>query len=66
MRVRLLFSQGANEARFAELVLLPRIGELMESAAYGTCEVVNVIHSPDSPQQQATIVLRPASKPEGT
>jgi len=63
MRVRLLFSQGANEARFVELAVLPRIAELMESPAYGLCEIVNVIHSPDSPQQQATVVLRPAQNP---
>ena len=55
MRVRLLIR---DEIRFVELPFVPRIGEIIESAAFGRCEVVNVIYSPDSPEHPVTLVLR--------
>ena len=55
MRVRLLIR---DETRFVELPMVPRIGEIIESAAFGKCEVVNVIYTPDLPDHPVTLVLR--------
>ena len=54
MRVRLLIR---DETRFVELPMVPRVGEIIESAAFGKCEVVNVIYTPDSPDHPVTLVL---------
>ena len=35
-----------DETRFVELPMVPRLGEIIESAAFGQCEVVNVIYIP--------------------
>ena len=59
MKVRLQVLNGADDGRrVLELRTLPRVGELLESASYGTCEVVKVVHTPEVEEHEATIVLR--------
>ena len=59
MTVRVELMNGtAVEPRFLELRSLPRVGELLESRNYGTCEVVSVVETPHAVGQKAMLVLR--------
>lgn len=58
MRVRVELESERKSARYLELKTLPRVGELLETDFCGTCEVVQVVHTPESKEQDAVLVLK--------
>jgi hypothetical protein len=66
MRVRLKFgaAERRGDTRFVEMAKLPRVGEQLVSGTFGTCEVVQVLRTPDSDDGDATVILRKENVPD--
>jgi hypothetical protein len=64
VKVRLDFdkSTSSNKQVVVEMKFLPRVGELLVSGNEGTCEVLKVIHTPETAEQDVVLQLgrRPA------
>jgi hypothetical protein len=58
MKVRVEIEGEREKSRYLELKFLPRVGELLEVDICGTCEVAQVLHTPQSEEQDAVLILR--------
>lgn len=58
VRVDLEGQRGSN--RYLDIKFLPRVGELLETDWCGACEVIQVVHTPESKDQDAVLILRKA------
>ncbi|HTG45407.1 MAG TPA: hypothetical protein VK633_12835 [Verrucomicrobiae bacterium] len=59
MRVRVEVDGAVTEKpKILNMKTVPRVGEKLESASYGTCLVREVTHTPDSKQHAAILFLK--------
>lgn len=51
-----LGQQGAT--KFITVKFIPGVGEFLETDTHGSCEVLQVIHTPESKEQDAILILK--------
>ena len=62
MKVRVEIKNSAHtHRRILEMNFLPRVGEFLETGSDGSCEVIQVLHTPESKEQAAVLVLQSQS-----
>lgn len=57
VRVELAGVSHQDKNRFLEIKFLPRVGEFVETDFCGPCEVLQVVHTPNSADQDAVLTL---------
>src|SRR5580765_7912774 len=62
LKVRLKFNgngEAPKESAVVNMQSIPRVGEYLASGNAGTCQVLRVVHTPETPAQDVVVVLSP-------
>ena len=62
LKVRLKFNgngEAPKKSAVVNMQSIPRVGEYLASGSAGTCQVLRVVHTPETPAQDVVVVLSP-------